>query len=153
MAAARRRRVFQGINRLIHRSRVDCAKCRTERAAANAHSTQSGRETPVAIAIKAWNAWREGKSLQTPSWRGEGRRAELSPEPRDRLLVGAAFSRFTVVVLPRHLWCMPVTSLRSRVQRDHQAKVQGGPANAVGCNGIPPGPGGTVGRGKRHVDV
>jgi hypothetical protein len=33
-----------------------------------------------AIAIKAWNAWREGKTLQTLGWRAEGRRAEPFPE-------------------------------------------------------------------------
>ena len=44
------------------------------------YSTLSGREALVAIAIKAWNAWREGKSLQTLSWRAEGRRAEPFPE-------------------------------------------------------------------------
>jgi hypothetical protein len=44
------------------------------------YSTLSGREALVAIAIKAWNAWREGKSLQTLSWRAKGRRAEPFPE-------------------------------------------------------------------------
>jgi hypothetical protein len=33
------------------------------------YSTLSGREALVAIAIKAWNARREGKTLQTQSWR------------------------------------------------------------------------------------
>ncbi len=42
------------------------------------YSTLSGREALVAIAIKAWNAWREGKSLQTLSWRAEGPSAEPS---------------------------------------------------------------------------
>jgi hypothetical protein len=36
------------------------------------YSTLSGREALVAIAIQAWNAWPEGKTLQTLSWRGEG---------------------------------------------------------------------------------
>jgi hypothetical protein len=31
----------------------------------NQYSTLSGREALVAIAIKAWNAWRERKTLQT----------------------------------------------------------------------------------------
>jgi hypothetical protein len=44
------------------------------------YSTLSGREALVAIAIKAWNAWRDGKTLQTLSWRAEGRRAEPFPE-------------------------------------------------------------------------
>jgi hypothetical protein len=44
------------------------------------YSTLSGRETLVAIAIKAWNAWREGKSLPALAWRAEGRRAEPFPE-------------------------------------------------------------------------
>ncbi len=44
------------------------------------YSTLSGREALVAITIKAWNAWREGKTLQTLSWRAEGRRAEPFPE-------------------------------------------------------------------------
>jgi hypothetical protein len=44
------------------------------------YSTLSGREALVAIAIKAWNAWREGKTLQSLSWRGEGRRAEPFPQ-------------------------------------------------------------------------
>ena len=44
------------------------------------YSTLSGREALVAIAIKAWNAWREGKTLQTLAWRGEGRRAEPFPQ-------------------------------------------------------------------------
>ena len=44
------------------------------------YSTLSGREALVAIAIKAWNAWRQGKTLQTLSWRAEGRRAEPFPE-------------------------------------------------------------------------
>jgi hypothetical protein len=44
------------------------------------YSTLSGREALVAIAIKAWNAWREGKTLQTLAWRAEGRRAEPFPE-------------------------------------------------------------------------
>jgi hypothetical protein len=44
------------------------------------YSTLSGREALVAVAIKAWNAWREGKTLQALSWRGEGRRAEPFPE-------------------------------------------------------------------------
>jgi hypothetical protein len=45
------------------------------------YSTLSGREALVAIAIKAWNAWREGKALQALTWRAEGRRAEPFPEP------------------------------------------------------------------------
>src|SRR5207237_8299303 len=45
------------------------------------YSTLSGREALVAIAVKAWNAWREGKTLQTLSWRAEGRRAERFPGP------------------------------------------------------------------------
>jgi hypothetical protein len=45
------------------------------------YSTLSGREALVAIAIKAWNAWREGRTLQTLSWRADGRRAEPFPEP------------------------------------------------------------------------
>ena len=44
------------------------------------HSTLSGHEAVVAIAIKSWNAWREGKTLQTLSWRAEGRGAEPFPE-------------------------------------------------------------------------
>ena len=44
------------------------------------YSTLSGREAVVAIAIKAWNACREGKTLQTLSWRAEGRKAEPFPE-------------------------------------------------------------------------
>jgi hypothetical protein len=44
------------------------------------YSTLSGREALVAIAIKAWNAWREGKTLQTLAWRAEGRKAEPFPE-------------------------------------------------------------------------
>jgi hypothetical protein len=36
------------------------------------YSTLSGREALVAIAIKGWNAWREGKTLQTLAWRAEG---------------------------------------------------------------------------------
>jgi hypothetical protein len=44
------------------------------------YSTLSGRETLVAIAIKAWNAWRLGKNLSSLSWRGEGRRAEAFPQ-------------------------------------------------------------------------
>jgi len=44
------------------------------------YSTLSGREALVAIATKAWNAWREGKTLQTLAWRGEGRRAEPFPQ-------------------------------------------------------------------------
>ena len=44
------------------------------------YSTLSGREALAAIAIKAWNAWREGKSLQGFSWRAEGRRAEPFPD-------------------------------------------------------------------------
>ena len=44
------------------------------------YSTLSGREALVAIAIKAWNAWREGKTLPTRTWRAEGRRAEPFPE-------------------------------------------------------------------------
>jgi hypothetical protein len=44
------------------------------------YSTLSGREALVAIAIKAWNAWREGKTLQALTWRAEGRRAEPFPE-------------------------------------------------------------------------
>ncbi len=44
------------------------------------YSTLSGREALVASAIKAWNAWREGKSLQTLSWRAEGPSAEPFPE-------------------------------------------------------------------------
>jgi hypothetical protein len=43
-------------------------------------STLSGREALVAIAIKAWNAWREAKTLQSLTWRAEGRRAEPFPE-------------------------------------------------------------------------
>jgi hypothetical protein len=43
------------------------------------YSTLSGREALVAIAIKSWNAWREGRSLQTLAWRAEGRRAEPFP--------------------------------------------------------------------------
>jgi hypothetical protein len=43
-------------------------------------STLSGREALGAIAIKAWNARREGKTLQTLSWRAEGRSAEPFPE-------------------------------------------------------------------------
>jgi hypothetical protein len=45
------------------------------------YSTLSGREALVAVAIKAWNAWREGKTLQSLTWRAEGRRAEPFPEP------------------------------------------------------------------------
>jgi hypothetical protein len=45
------------------------------------YSTLSGREALVAIAIKAWNAWREGKTLPSLTWRAEGRRAEPFPEP------------------------------------------------------------------------
>jgi hypothetical protein len=45
------------------------------------YSTLSGREALVAITIKAWNAWREGRTLQTLSWRADGRRAEPFPEP------------------------------------------------------------------------
>jgi hypothetical protein len=45
------------------------------------YSTLTGREALVAIAIKAWNAWREGKTLQALTWRSEGRRAEPFPEP------------------------------------------------------------------------
>jgi hypothetical protein len=45
------------------------------------YSTLSGREALVGIAIKAWNAWREGKTLQALTWRAEGRRAEPFPEP------------------------------------------------------------------------
>ena len=44
------------------------------------YSTLSGREALVTIAIKAWNAWREGKTLQALTWRAEGRRAEPFPE-------------------------------------------------------------------------
>ena len=44
------------------------------------YSTLSGREALVAIAIKVWNAWQEGKTLQTLAWRGEGRRAEPFPQ-------------------------------------------------------------------------
>ena len=44
------------------------------------YSTLSGREALVAIAIKAWNAWREGKTLPSLTWRAEGRRAEPFPE-------------------------------------------------------------------------
>src|SRR5881275_2926526 len=44
------------------------------------YSTLSGREALVAIAIKAWNAWRDGKTLQALAWRGEGRRAEPFPQ-------------------------------------------------------------------------
>jgi hypothetical protein len=44
------------------------------------YSTLSGREALVAIAIKAWNAWREGKTLPALTWRAEGRRAESFPE-------------------------------------------------------------------------
>jgi len=44
------------------------------------YSTLSGRDALVAIAIKAWNAWREGNSLQALTWRAEGRRAEPFPE-------------------------------------------------------------------------
>jgi hypothetical protein len=44
------------------------------------YSTLSVREALVAITIKAWNAWREGKTLQTLAWRAEGRRAEPFPE-------------------------------------------------------------------------
>src|SRR5919202_3188852 len=44
------------------------------------YSTLSGREALVAIAIKAWNAWREGRTLQALSWRGEGRRAGPFPQ-------------------------------------------------------------------------
>jgi hypothetical protein len=44
------------------------------------YSTLSGRQALVAIAIKAWNVWREGTTLQTLSWRAEGRRAEPFPE-------------------------------------------------------------------------
>src|SRR5438128_11555798 len=40
------------------------------------YSTLSDREALVAIAIKAWNAWPGGKTLQALAWRGEGRRAE-----------------------------------------------------------------------------
>jgi hypothetical protein len=40
------------------------------------YSTLSGREALVAIAIKAWNAWRGGETLQALTWRAEGRRAE-----------------------------------------------------------------------------
>src|SRR5213078_4187412 len=40
------------------------------------YSTLSGREALVAIAIKAWNAWRDGRSLPSLSWRAEGRKAE-----------------------------------------------------------------------------
>jgi len=39
-----------------------------------------GAASIVAIAIKAWNAWREGKTLQALTWRAEGRRAEPFPE-------------------------------------------------------------------------
>jgi hypothetical protein len=44
-------------------------------------STLSGRETLVALAVKTWNAWREGKTLQSLTWRAEGRRAEPFPLP------------------------------------------------------------------------
>jgi hypothetical protein len=44
------------------------------------YSTLSWREALVAIAIKAWNAWREGKTLPSLAWRAEGRRAEPFPE-------------------------------------------------------------------------
>ena len=44
------------------------------------YSTLSGREALVAMAIKAWNAWRDGRSLQSLSWRGEGRKAETFPQ-------------------------------------------------------------------------
>jgi hypothetical protein len=44
------------------------------------YSTLSGREALVAIAIKAWNAWREGRTRQALTWRAEGRRAEAFPE-------------------------------------------------------------------------
>lgn len=47
----------------------------------NQYSTLSGREALVAIAIKAWNAWREGKALQALTWRADGRRAEPFPLP------------------------------------------------------------------------
>jgi hypothetical protein len=43
-------------------------------------STLSGREALVAIAIKAWNAWREGRTVPNLTWRSEGRRAEAFPE-------------------------------------------------------------------------
>jgi hypothetical protein len=45
------------------------------------YSTLSGREALVAIAIKAWNAWREGETLQVLTSRADGRRAEAFPEP------------------------------------------------------------------------
>src|SRR5258708_33684314 len=44
------------------------------------YSTLSGREALVAIAIKAWNAWREGKTLQTLAWRAEGPRGAPFPD-------------------------------------------------------------------------
>src|SRR5438477_9918944 len=44
------------------------------------YSTLSGREALVAIAVKAWNAWREDRTLQSLTWRAEGRRAEPFPE-------------------------------------------------------------------------
>src|SRR5437870_5144541 len=46
------------------------------------YSTLSGREALVAIAIKAWNAWREGKTLQTLSWRAAG--PNRFPRPIDQ---------------------------------------------------------------------
>src|SRR5437667_1914046 len=44
------------------------------------YSTLSGREALVAIAIKAWNAWRQGKTLQTLSSRADGRMPEPFPK-------------------------------------------------------------------------
>jgi hypothetical protein len=48
---------------------------------AAAYSTRRGRETVVALIIKAWNFWRRGEGISALHWRSEGRSAEPFPTP------------------------------------------------------------------------
>jgi hypothetical protein len=43
-------------------------------------NTRKQQEALAATAIKAWNAWREGKTLQTLYWRQDGKKAEPFPK-------------------------------------------------------------------------
>jgi len=44
-------------------------------------NTGGGRESLIALAVKAWNLWRRGEGIQHLSWRSEGRGAEDFPFP------------------------------------------------------------------------
>lgn len=47
----------------------------------NWDNSQKGRESIVAMILKAWNLWRRGERIQSLSWRSDGRGAESFPVP------------------------------------------------------------------------